>query len=258
MLRSATNNQTTRCDLTDDHRKATTMSREKEILQGLYTHTLDGRVGETLTLTKEGVALGLQPLDMLFGALIPALQEVGRRFELGEFFVPEMLASATSMQGALNILRPLMNQSDAQPLGTVLMLTVKGDVHDIGKGLCCVMLEGAGFTVVDLGVNVSPETLIAAVRQHNPQIVGMSAFLTTTMPMFKTSIEALEQGGLRHRVKVIVGGAPVTQDYADKMGADGYAPDASATVRLAKRLLAETATGGSGAVEAVAGTVPAA
>lgn len=252
------NNQTPRYDLTDDDRKATTMCHEEEIWKGLYAHTLDGHVEETLTLTREGVALGLQPLDMLFEALIPALQEVGRRFELGEFFVPEMLASATAIQGALNVLRPLMDQSGAQSLGTVLMLTVKGDVHDIGKGLCCIMLEGAGFTVVDLGVNVSPETLIAAVRRHSPQIVGMSAFLTTTMPMFKTSIQALEQAGLRDRVKVIIGGAPVTQDYADKMGADGYAPDASATVRLARRLLAETVAGGFGAGEAVAGTLPAA
>ena len=127
-----------------------------------------GRAKEVKALTEEGIALGMEPLDMLFGALIPSLQEVGRRFEIGDYFVPEMLVSAKAMQGALNLLRPLMVQSGIKPMGTVMMLTVKGDLHDIGKNLCNIMLEGAGFTVVDLGVNVSTDKVVAAVKQHQP------------------------------------------------------------------------------------------
>lgn len=226
------------------------MSREDEIKKGLYEHTLVGHHKEVKALTEEGIALGMAPLDMLFGALIPSLQEVGRRFEVGDYFVPEMLVAAKAMQGALNLLRPLLAQSGAKPIGTVLMLTVKGDLHDIGKNLCDIMLEGAGFTVIDIGVNVPAEKVVAAVKQHQPPLVGFSAFLTTTMPMFKVNMEALAKEGLRDKVKVMVGGAPVTQEYADKVGADGYAPDASATVRLAKRLLAEMGHDVSGGGEA--------
>lgn len=226
------------------------MSREEEIKQGLYEHTLVGHAKEVKELTEEGVALGMDPLDMLFGALIPSLQEVGRLFEVGDYFVPEMLVAARAMQGALNILRPLLAQTGAKPLGKVVMLTVKGDVHDIGKNLCNIMLEGAGFTVIDLGTNVSVEKLVAAVQQHEPQLVGFSAFLTTTMPNFKVNIEALTKAGLHDTLKVMVGGAPVTQEYADKMGADGYAVNASSTVRLSKKLLAEMGFDSSGAGEA--------
>ena len=213
------------------------MSREEEIKKGLYDHTIAGHAKDVHALTEEGVTLGMLPLDMLFGALIPALQEVGSRFEKGEYFVPEMLMSAKAMGEALKILRPLLALSGTEPIGRVVMLTVKGDLHDIGKNLCNMMLEGAGFEVFDLGTNVPPEKFIAAVKQHQPQIVGFSAFLTTTMPMFKVNIEALAKEGLRDKVKVMVGGAPVNQTYADKVGADGYAPDASATARLAKQFM---------------------
>ena len=226
------------------------MSRQDEIKQGLYEHTLVGRAKEVKALTEEGIALGMEPLDMLFGALIPSLQEVGRRFEIGDYFVPEMLVSAKAMQGAL--LRPLMIQSGIKPMGTVMMLTVKGDLHDIGKNLCNIMLEGAGFTVVDLGVNVPTDKVVAAVKQHQPPILGFSAFLTTTMPMFKVNMEALAKEGLRDKLKVLVGGAPVTQEYADKVGADGYAADASAMVRVTKRLLQEMGHDVSGGAEASA------
>jgi 5-methyltetrahydrofolate--homocysteine methyltransferase len=189
----------------------------------------------------------LAPVSMLYDALLPALQEVGRRFEIGDFFVPEMLQSARAMQGALHILRPLLAATGAKPLGRYVMGTVKGDVHDIGKNLCNIMLEGAGFEVFDLGVNTPPEKFIAAVREHEPQIVGMSAFLTTTMPMLKVNIEALKKAGLRDKVKVMVGGAPVTQEYADRVGADYYGSDASSTARQAKVFLgvaeAEAASG---------------
>lgn len=213
------------------------MSREEEILDGLYENTLDGEDEPVVELTKEALELGMDPLVLLFDALIPALEEVGRLFEAGEYFVPEMLVSARAMQGAMDILKPLIAQTGAKPMGIFVMGTVKGDIHDIGKNLCNIMLEGAGFEVHDLGVNVPPEKFIDAIKQYQPQAVGMSAFLTTTMPMFKTNIEAIKEAGLRDQVKVLVGGAPVTQEYADKVGADGYAPDASATVRLTKQLL---------------------
>jgi methanogenic corrinoid protein MtbC1 len=213
------------------------MSREDEILDGLYDNTLNGIAQPVVALTKEGLELGMDPMVLLFEALIPALQEVGRLFEIGEYFVPEMLIAAKAMTGAMQILQPLIAASGAEPLGTFLMGTVKGDIHDIGKNLCNVMLEGAGFTVIDLGVNVDPEVFVEAIRTHKPHAVGMSAFLTTTMPMFRTNIEAITQAGLRDQVKILVGGAPVTQEYSDIVGADGFAPDANSCVRLTKSLL---------------------
>ena len=174
---------------------------------------------------------------MLFDALIPSLEEVGARFERGDYFVPEMLIAARAMQGALDILRPLLVAEGVQQIGTFVMGTVKGDVHDIGKNLVNIMLEGAGFTVIDLGVNVPPERFVEQIEEHKPEIVGFSAFLTTTMPMFKANINAIEKAGLRDKVIIMVGGAPVTQEYADAVGADGYAADASTAVRLAKDLI---------------------
>ncbi|HEY5059572.1 MAG TPA: corrinoid protein [Gaiellaceae bacterium] len=209
-----------------------------EILQGLYDHTLVGHAPEVKDLVNEGLADGMDPEKMLYDALIPSLEEVGARFERGDFFVPEMLIAARAMQGALDILRPLLAETGAQTVGTYVMGTVKGDVHDIGKNLVNIMLEGAGFTVHDLGVNVAPEKFIEAIQEHQPDIVGFSAFLTTTMPMFKANINALEKAGIRNDVIVMVGGAPVTQQYADAVGADGYASDASTAVRLAKDLIA--------------------
>ena len=208
-----------------------------EILQGLFDNTLVGNAPAVKDLTNEGLAMGMDPETLLYDALIPSLEEVGARFERGDFFVPEMLIAARAMQGALDILRPLLAETGAKPIGTVVMGTVKGDVHDIGKNLVNIMLEGAGFTVYDLGVNVAPEKFVEQVQEHEPDIVGFSAFLTTTMPMFKANINALEKSGLRDRVIVMVGGAPVTQEYADAVGADGYAADASTAVRLAKALI---------------------
>jgi len=209
----------------------------EEILKGLYDNTLIGNAPEVKQLTETGVADGMDPESMLYDALIPSLEEVGARFERGDFFVPEMLIAARAMQGALDILRPLLAETGAQTVGTYVMGTVKGDVHDIGKNLVNIMLEGAGFTVHDLGVNVAPEVFIEAINEHKPDIVGFSAFLTTTMPMFKANINALEKAGIRDNVIVMVGGAPVTQEYADKVGADAYAPDASTAVRMAKDLI---------------------
>ena len=226
-----------------------------EILNGLYENTILGKVSEVVSLTQQGLTAQVDPVAMLYKALLPALQEVGRRFETGDFFVPEMLLSARSMQGALNLLRPLLAARGEKTLGKVVMGTVKGDVHDIGKNLCNIMLEGAGFQVIDLGVNTPPEKFVQAVREHQPDIVGFSAFLTTTMPMIKVNIEALKKAGLRDKVKVLVGGAPVTAHYAEICGADAYCPDASATARKAKELVgaADNAPGGAlaDAVDAV-------
>ena len=208
-----------------------------EILQGLYDQTLVGNAPAVLDLTNEGLATGLTPERMLFEALIPSLEEVGARFERGDFFVPEMLIAGKAMSGALDLLRPLLAETGAETVGKFVMGTVKGDVHDIGKNLVNIMLEGAGFTVYDLGVNVAPEKFVEQVEEHKPDIVGFSAFLTTTMPMFKANINALEKAGLRDEVIVMVGGAPVTQAYADGVGADGYAADASTAVRIAKDLI---------------------
>ena len=210
-----------------------------EILQGLYDQTLVGNAPAVLDLTNEGLETGLTPERMLFEALIPSLEEVGARFERGDFFVPEMLIAGRAMSGALEILRPLLAETGVETVGKFLMGTVKGDVHDIGKNLVNIMLEGAGFEVIDLGVQVAPEKFVEKILEHQPDIVGFSAFLTTTMPMFKANINALEKAGLRDSVVVMVGGAPVTQEYADAVGADGYASDASATVRRAKDLLSQ-------------------
>ncbi len=220
------------------------MAREKvlqvtrdELLKQLYDLTLVGNRPAVLDLTRAGLDMGLGPEVLLYEALIPSLEEVGARFERGDFFVPEMLIAGKAMAGALDILRPLLAETGAETIGKIVMGTVKGDVHDIGKNLVNIMFEGAGFEVIDLGVQVAPEKFIAAIQEHQPDIVGFSAFLTTTMPMFKANLNALEKAGLRGQVIVMVGGAPVTQEYADVVGADGYAADASAAVVKAKELL---------------------
>lgn len=209
----------------------------EEILKLLYDETLVGNAPAVSDGVRAGLEDGLEPERMLYEALIPSLEEVGARFERGDYFVPEMLIAARAMQGALDILRPLLAESEVPQVGTFVMGTVKGDVHDIGKNLCNIMLEGAGFTVIDLGVNVPPDRFVEEVRARQPDIVGFSAFLTTTMPMFKANINALEKAGLRDEVIVMVGGAPVTQEYADAVGADGYSPDASSAVKKAKELI---------------------
>ncbi|MDX6301872.1 MAG: hypothetical protein QOF53_3086 [Nocardioidaceae bacterium] len=209
----------------------------EEILQHLYDETLLGNAPEVLALTHQALGMDMEPQSLLFDALIPSLEEVGARFERGDFFVPEMLIAGRAMAGAMEVLRPLLADTGVQTIGKFLMGTVKGDVHDIGKNLVNIMLEGAGFEVIDLGVQVAPEKFVEKIQEHKPDIVGFSAFLTTTMPMFKANLNALEKAGLRDQVIVMVGGAPVTQEYADAVGADGYAPDASATVKRAKDLL---------------------
>ncbi len=212
------------------------MSKE-DIIKDLFDETIAGNGPAVLQLTRQGLDEGMTPSEILFEALIPALEEVGARFERGDYFVPEMLIAGRAMSGALEILRPLLADTGAESIGTVVMGTVKGDVHDIGKNLVNIMLEGAGFTVIDLGVQTAPEKFVNAIKEHQPAIVGMSAFLTTTMPMFKQNIHEITKAGLREQVIIMVGGAPVTQEYADVVGADGYAADASTAVRRAKELI---------------------
>ena len=227
----------------------------EEILQSLYENTVNGKVAEVKALTQHGLDTQLDPVDMLYKALLPALQEVGRRFEIGDFFVPEMLMSARAMQGALTLLRPLLAAKGEKTLGKIVIGTVKGDVHDIGKNLCNIMLEGAGFEVIDLGVNTPPEKFVEAVRSQRPDIVGFSAFLTTTMPMIKVNVEALKKAGLRDSVKVMAGGAPVTANYARQCGADYYCPDASSTARKAKEIIGAAGDAPQGALAAAVAAV---
>jgi 5-methyltetrahydrofolate--homocysteine methyltransferase len=193
------------------------------------------------TTAKEGVETALQsglPVNKIMQeGLIAAMSEIGYQYEEGEVFVPEMLIAARAMQAGLEPLRPLLAESGVKSSGRILIGTVKGDLHDIGKNLVGMMLEGAGFEVIDLGNDVGPEKFVDAVRQRQPQLVAMSALLTTTMPSMGNIIQALKDAGVREQVKVIIGGAPVTQEYANQIGADGFSPDASAAARLAKSII---------------------
>jgi 5-methyltetrahydrofolate--homocysteine methyltransferase len=204
--------------------------------ENLYNSVINGDAPAVEAEVKAALAAGVAAEKLLDTALIPAMDEVGRLFEAGEVFVPEMLVAARAMQGALNLLRPLLAETGKEPIGKVAIGTVAGDLHDIGKNLVGLMLEGAGFHVTDLGVDVSPDRFVQA-ASGNVQVIGMSALLTTTMPAIKTSIDALVAAGLRDRVKVVIGGAPVTQAFAEQVGADAYSSDAASAVRTVKGLL---------------------
>ncbi len=206
-------------------------------LKAIYEFTVAGNKEQVAELTKQALAEGVAPGEIISGYLIPAMAEVGDRFERQEYYVPELLIAARAMQAALSILRPLLADTDIRPAGRVAIGTVKGDLHDIGKNLVSMMLQGAGFEIIDLGTDVPPDRFVQAVQDGQAQVVALSALLTTTMPAMKTTIEALKEAGLREQVVVIIGGAPVTQRYADEIGADGYAPDANSAVRKAKELL---------------------
>jgi 5-methyltetrahydrofolate--homocysteine methyltransferase len=203
----------------------------------LYDSIINGDAQEAKEKVQAALDAGIDPSSILNDAMIKAMAEVGRLFEEGEFYVPEMLISARAMQSGLSVLKPLLVQADVKAVGKVVAGTVKGDLHDIGKNLLCMMLEGSGFEIQDLGTDVSPEKFVDAVRFGDVDIIALSALLTTTMPNMKATIQALQESGLRGRVKVIIGGAPITQEYASQIGADGYAPDASRAVTLAKSLV---------------------
>jgi 5-methyltetrahydrofolate--homocysteine methyltransferase len=207
-------------------------------LQPLHDAILKGDAKTAKEITSKALAEGVAPLDMVQGYMMPAMAEVGRRFECNEYFVPELLLAARAMKASLELLRPLLAAAGAQPAGRVVIGTVQGDLHDIGKNLVAAMLEGGGYEVTDLGVSVPPQKFIAAIQTKNPQIVAMSALLTTTMPAMKNTIQSFAQAGLRDKVKILVGGAPITQKFADEIGADGYSDNAAAAVALARRVLA--------------------
>jgi len=208
------------------------------VLEKIYEGILDGNANQTIASVQQALNEGMGPAEILNQGMIAAMGEVGRLFEEGEYFVPEMLIAARAMQKGLELLKPYLTEADVQSPGKVAIGTVKGDLHDIGKNLVAMMLEGAAFEVIDLGTDVSPERFIQAVRDNGAQIIAMSALLTTTMSNMKNTIEALKEAGLRDNVKVMIGGAPVTQNYADQIGADGFAEDASRAVAKAKSLLA--------------------
>jgi 5-methyltetrahydrofolate--homocysteine methyltransferase len=198
---------------------------------------IDGNAERAVDLTEQAVDSGISPIKVVNDAMIVGMDEVGRRFAAGEFYIPEMLIAARAMRAAMDVVKPLLSVGELGTQGTVVLGTVKGDLHDIGKNLVGMMLEGAGFTVVDLGVDVPVDKFADGIREHRADVVGMSALLTTTMMEMRTIIRCLVEVGLRDRVKVIVGGAPITRAYADEIGADAYAPDAAATVDVVRQLL---------------------
>jgi corrinoid protein of di/trimethylamine methyltransferase len=207
-------------------------------LENLHQAVIEGNWKAAAAATQAALAAGAPPLTVVTGYLVPAMDEVGRRFECEEYFVPEMLLSARAMKASMDILRPLLAASGAEPAGRVVIGTVKGDLHDIGKNLVAAMLEGGGFEVIDLGADVAPERFIDAVAKGNANILALSALLTVTMPAMKTVVEAFRRAGLRDKVKIMVGGAPVTQQYAESIGADGYGESAATAVALARKLVA--------------------
>ena len=205
----------------------------------LYDAILRGDRKAAIEITTARLKAGAGPVELVDGSMIPAMDEVGRRFENEEYFVPELLLAGRAMKCALELLRPLLAARGVEPIGKVVIGTVHGDLHDIGKNLVAAMLEGAGFEITDVGVDAEPAKFIRAIRKTNANIVALSALLTVTMPAIRTTIEAIREAGLRDQVKIIIGGAPVTGHYAEEVGADGYSESATGAVPLARALLGE-------------------
>jgi 5-methyltetrahydrofolate--homocysteine methyltransferase len=208
-----------------------------EFQQSIYKSILDGDQVSTKQLVHQAIESGVAPASILQDGMIAAMAEVGRLYEAGEYYVPEMLISARAMQTGLAILKPFLQETNVSSTGKVVIGTVKGDLHDIGKNLVAMMLEGAGFEVIDLGSDVTPEKFVEAVKREKPDVIAMSALLTTTMLNMNTTLEALREAGIRDSVKVMIGGAPVTDEYAEQIAADGFADDASKAVSMAKKLI---------------------
>ncbi|HHW10032.1 MAG TPA: cobalamin-binding protein [Firmicutes bacterium] len=206
--------------------------------QEIADAVIAGKASEVERLINEALSAGAKPIEIINGGLISGMQVIADRFKRNEIYLPEVLVAARAMTAGINIVKPLVAESDAPPAAKVVIGTVKGDMHDIGKKVVAMMLQGAGFDIIDLGIDVSPEKFVEAVREHQPAILGMSALLTTTMPAMAKTIDALNESGLRNKVKVIIGGAPITDAYAKEIGADGYAPDAGSAVDVAKQLIA--------------------
>ena len=207
-----------------------------DILQQIASNLYEGEDEVVAELVQKALDQGLGPSEVLQGGLIAGMDEVGRDFKAGDLFVPEVLIAARAMHAGMGVLRPLLAESEVPSAGKYVIGTVKGDLHDIGKNLVKMMLEGAGFETVDLGTDVEPQTFVTAVREHQPAVVGMSALLTTTMVQMRATIDALVEAGLRDQVKIMVGGAPVTEAFAEQIGADAYAPDAASAVDAARAL----------------------
>ncbi|MGD8794144.1 MAG: corrinoid protein [Anaerolineae bacterium] len=207
-----------------------------DILQQIASNLYDGEDKAVAELVQKALDQGMAPNEVLQGGLIAGMDEVGRDFKAGDLFVPEVLIAARAMHAGMGVLRPLLAESDVPSAGKYLIGTVKGDLHDIGKNLVKMMLEGAGFETVDLGTDVGPQAFVDAVKEHKPTLLGMSALLTTTMVQMRATVEALEEAGVRQTVKIMVGGAPVTEAFAQEIGADAYAPDAASAVDVARSL----------------------
>jgi 5-methyltetrahydrofolate--homocysteine methyltransferase len=209
-----------------------------DILQKIASKLYEGEAESVAELVQEALDQGLAPDKVLQGGLIVGMDKVGKDFKAGDLFVPEVLIAARAMHAGMDVLRPLLSESDSVSAGKYVIGTVKGDLHDIGKNLVKMMLEGAGFEIIDLGTDADPQAFVDAVREHQPRLLGLSALLTTTMVQMKTTLEALEEAGLRDSVKIMVGGAPVTDAFAKEIGADAYAPDAASAVDMARELAA--------------------
>jgi 5-methyltetrahydrofolate--homocysteine methyltransferase len=214
------------------------MHAESNILERIASNLYRGEDEVVADLVQQALDQEMSPGEILNGGLIAGMDEVGKDFKAGDLYVPEVLIAARAMRAGMSILRPLLAEGDVPTAGKYIVGTVRGDLHDIGKNLVKMMLEGAGFETIDLGTDVSPDEFVAAVQEHQPQIIGMSALLTTTMPGMKATIEGLEEAGLRDTVKIMVGGAPVTAAFAEQIGADAYAPDAATAVDVARNLVA--------------------
>jgi len=210
-------------------------------LEALYGAIVNGNDKQARAATIEALATGVAPMDLIQETMVPAMDEVGRLFEAEEYFVPELLLAGRAMKAAMELIKPLLTASGQKMSARVVIGTVKGDLHDIGKNIVASMLEGGGFEVIDLGTDVSPQAFVAAVEQRKPQFVCMSALLTTTMPAMRLTIDALQTAGLRTQVKVLIGGAPISAQFAQEIGADGYSDNANGAVGLVKSLLAKEA-----------------
>jgi 5-methyltetrahydrofolate--homocysteine methyltransferase len=224
------------CSSAERHRRQD--RRRKRCMSDLYDAILNGNAPAAAEAARQALEGGAAALELVQGHMVPAMDEVGRRFECEDYFVPELLLAARAMKAALALIRPLLASSGAEPAGRVVIGTVKGDLHDIGKNIVASMLEGGGFEITDLGADVAPEKFVDAVRANRANLVCLSALLTVTMSSMKTTIEALSAAGLRGQAKIMVGGAPVTQRYADEIGADGYGENAAVAVALARKLCA--------------------
>jgi 5-methyltetrahydrofolate--homocysteine methyltransferase len=209
------------------------------VLENLKENVIAGNESKVVELTQKALDEGIGPEEILNDGFIPAMEIVGSKFQANEIYVPEMLISAKAMKAGMKVLEPLLTEAGVEPVGKIVIGTVKGDLHDIGKNLVAMMLEGGGFEVIDAGVDVSPEKFMDLVKEKKPDILGLSALLTTTMGETKNVIDAFKENGLRNDIKIMVGGAPLTDDYAKEIGADGYSSDAASAVDLAKKLLGE-------------------